>query len=241
MEKNNEKKNAVTQLFTDLLTKYFPAVKFEETTEEVKFESVTLEDGRVIEYENLEVGTQVNVIVEGQDPQPIEEGTFKISETQEIVTDAEGKIVSVNDIVTEESEAPAEEAQMNSMDLEMFLTTLREKLDLGKEGFRTITLSVRDDGKIEWGNILEESFTELKASLKASKEESKKIENDLKVKFEKEIEKQKLEFESKLKKVADEFSKNAGRGFVKGPGSLTVEETDPRIVALEYKKKLLKS
>ena len=154
---------------------------------EVTMAQSTLEDGTVIEYENTEVGTPVMVIVEGQDPTPVPDGEYKISETQILVC-VEGKIAEVKEMEPEEEpepeemavETPAEPAIEDIFNLEK----LKSLIDLTKDGFHTISLSVAN-GKIEWGNIYSESFTELKEQLKLKSEEltkaNQKFEEDLKI------------------------------------------------------------
>jgi len=155
---------------------------------EITMAQSTLEDGTVIEYENTEVGTPVMIIVEGQDPTPVPDGEYKISETQSLVC-VEGKIAEVKEMEPEEEpeeteemavETPAEPAIEDIFNLEK----LKSLIDLTKDGFHTISLSVAN-GKIEWGNIYSESFTELKEQLKLKSEEltkaNQKFEEDLKI------------------------------------------------------------
>lgn len=80
------------------------------TEEETKIEmaSYTLEDGRVIEYEALEVGNEIYVIPEEGDPMLLEDGNYTID--GKIVTMLEGKISEVVDVEPEEEVAePSEE------------------------------------------------------------------------------------------------------------------------------------
>ena len=147
----------------------------------VQLEQKTLEDGTVIEYESLEVGKPVMVIVEGQDPTPLADGEYELDD--QIMVIAEGKIAEIKP--KEEEEKPAEEEEtpveqeVDNVEAIFNLEKLKGLIDLTKDGFHTISLSV-SNGKIEWGNIYSESFQELKEQIKLKEEEN----NSLKIKFE---------------------------------------------------------
>ena len=148
----------------------------------VQLEQKTLEDGTVIEYESLEVGKPVMVIVEGQDPAPLADGEYELDD--QIMVIAEGKIAEIKP--EEEEEKPAEEApveqEVDNVEAIFNLEKLKGLIDLTKDGFHTISLSV-SNGKIEWGNIYSESFQELKEQIKLKEEEN----NSLKIKFEEDL------------------------------------------------------
>ena len=149
----------------------------------VSLEQKTLEDGTVIEYESLEVGKPVMVIVEGQDPAPLADGEYELDD--QIMVIVEGKISEIKP--KEEEEKPAEEEtpveqEVDNVEAIFNLEKLKGLIDLSKDGFHTISLSV-SNGKIEWGNIYSESFQELKEQIKLKEEET----NSLKIKFEEDI------------------------------------------------------
>ena len=149
----------------------------------VSLEQKTLEDGTVIEYESLEVGKPVMVIVEGQDPAPLADGEYELDD--QIMVIAEGKIAEIKP--EEEEEKPAEEEtpveqEVDNVEAIFNLEKLKGLIDLTKDGFHTISLSV-SNGKIEWGNIYSESFQELKEQIKLKEEEN----NSLKIKFEEDL------------------------------------------------------
>src|SRR5574343_11356 len=73
----------------------------------VQLEQKTLEDGTVIEYESLDVGKPVMVVVEGQDPAPLADGEYELDD--QIMVIAEGKIAEIKP--KEEEEKPAEEEE----------------------------------------------------------------------------------------------------------------------------------
>ena len=149
----------------------------------VQLEQKTLEDGTVIEYESLEVGKPVMVVVEGQDPAPLADGEYSIED--QIIVIAEGKIAEIKPEEEEEKpaeeEAPVEQA-VDNVEAIFNLEKLKGLIDLTKDGFHTISLSV-SNGKIEWGNIYSESFQELKEQIKLKEEEN----NSLKIKFEEDL------------------------------------------------------
>lgn len=149
----------------------------------VQLEQKTLEDGTVIEYESLEVGKPVMVIVEGQDPAPLADGEYELDD--QIMVIAEGKIAEIKPKEEEEKpaeeEAPVEQA-VDNVEAIFNLEKLKALIDLTKDGFHTISLSV-SNGKIEWGNIYSESFQELKEQIKLKEEEN----NSLKIKFEEDL------------------------------------------------------
>ena len=149
----------------------------------VSLEQKTLEDGTVIEYESLEVGKPVMVIVEGQDPAPLADGEYELDD--QIMVIVEGKISEIKP--KEEEEKPAEEEtpveqEVDNVEAIFNLEKLKGLIDLSKDGFHTISLSV-SNGKIEWGNIYSESFQELKEQIKLKEEEN----NSLKIKFEEDL------------------------------------------------------
>ena len=149
----------------------------------VQLEQKTLEDGTVIEYESLEVGKPVMVVVEGQDPAPLADGEYELDD--QIMVIAEGKIAEIKP--EEEEEKPAEEEtpveqEVDNVEAIFNLEKLKGLIDLTKDGFHTISLSV-SNGKIEWGNIYSESFQELKEQIKLKEEEN----NSLKIKFEEDL------------------------------------------------------
>jgi len=149
----------------------------------VQLEQKTLEDGTVIEYESLEVGKPVMVIVEGQDPTPLADGEYELDD--QIMVIAEGKIAEIKPKEEEEKpaeeEAPVEQA-VDNVEAIFNLEKLKGLIDLTKDGFHTISLSV-SNGKIEWGNLYSESFQELKEQIKLKEEEN----NSLKIKFEEDL------------------------------------------------------
>lgn len=149
----------------------------------VQLEQKTLEDGTVIEYESLEVGKPVMVIVEGQDPAPLADGEYELDD--QIMVIVEGKIAEIKPKEEEEKpaeeEAPVEQA-VDNVEAIFNLEKLKSLIDLTKDGFHTISLSV-SNGKIEWGNIYSESFQELKEQIKLKEEEN----NSLKIKFEEDL------------------------------------------------------
>ena len=149
----------------------------------VQLEQKTLEEGTVIEYESLEVGKPVMVIVEGQDPTPLADGEYELDD--QIMVIAEGKIAEIKP--EEEEEKPAEEEtpveqEVDNVEAIFNLEKLKGLIDLSKDGFHTISLSV-SNGKIEWGNLYSESFQELKEQIKLKEEEN----NSLKIKFEEDL------------------------------------------------------
>lgn len=149
----------------------------------VSLEQKTLEDGTVIEYESLEVGKPVMVIVEGQDPAPLADGEYELDD--QIMVIVEGKISEIKPKEEEEKpaeeEAPVEQA-VDNVEAIFNLEKLKGLIDLSKDGFHTISLSV-SNGKIEWGNLYSESFQELKEQIKLKEEEN----NSLKIKFEEDL------------------------------------------------------
>lgn len=192
---------------------------------EITLEEKTLEDGTVISYDNMEVGTAVMVIVEGEDPTVAPDGEYQISETEKLVV-VDGVI---SEVITEEAteEAPEEvveedlsdEAELAEEDVEVVeeevpetntedvfnMDKLKGIIDLEKEGFHTLTFSVAN-GSIEWGNLYSESFQELKAE---------KESNDVKVtKLEKEVADMKLEHEAQLKLIGETMKES---GLIQAP------------------------
>jgi hypothetical protein len=180
--------------YHDKLDKVLNVFLSDDKTADVVLEETTLEDGTVIQYADKNVGTPVMVIVEGQDPAPVADGDYKISDT-EILVVKEGVIAEVKApeaevetpaegaVVDAETATPAVEVANDPASI-FNLDKLSKIIDLSKEGFHTLTFSVAN-GKVEWGNLYSESFQELKEQLTASQEEIKaaklKFEEDLKI------------------------------------------------------------
>lgn len=196
--------------FHERLDKILDVFFAKEDSEEVKFAQSTMEDGTVIEYENTEVGTAVMVIPAEGEPAPAPNGEYKIDEMTTLVV-ADGKIAEVK--VEKETEEPAEE-EMAADPVEPATTAeaifnldkLKELIDLTKDGFHTISLSV-SNGIIEWGNVYSESFQELKTQLSLKEEEIKTA---------------KAEFEEQLKILGQTVKETK---VVQAP----VEDTTPKV------------
>lgn len=152
----------------------------------VELAEKTLEDGTVIQYENLEPGTPVMKVVEGEDPVPMDDGEYKISDT-EILVVVEGVVSEVKPVEEEMPEEETAETEMEKTEntaSDIFnLDVLKQKIDFEKDGFHSIEFSI-SNGAIEWGNILSQSYQEMSKQLAAKEQELKQA----KVEFENQLE-----------------------------------------------------
>jgi len=173
-------------------------VFFKAETEEssIELEEKVLEDGTKISYDNLEAGTPVFMIPveEGADPVPATDGEYKISDTEVLVVMdgkvSEVKAVEVEDETVEEevvveAEEEAVEEVANVADI-FNLDKLQSLIDLTKEGFHTISLSVAN-GAIEWGTVYSESYQELSNQLDTKLSDKDKEIETMKAKFESDL------------------------------------------------------
>jgi len=186
MAEKEEKVTRLHKILDRVIAKFSEAP---ESTETVFAES-TMEDGTVIKYENTEVGTAVMVVTE-EGEAPAADGEYPISETTILVV-AEGVIAEVKETPVEEAPAEEEvvEAEKGKNPMSFFNPDrFAELVDLTKEGFYTVQFSV-SNGKVEWGNLFSESFTELsmqKTGLEKSLKEKETEISELKTKFESDL------------------------------------------------------
>lgn len=182
----------------------------------VELEEKTMADGTVITYDNMEIGTPVMVMVEGQDPAPAPDGEYPVSDNETLVV-VDGVISEV--MTTEEAPeevvvVEAEEEKKTVSVEEVFnLETLKSKIDFDKEGFHTITFSIAN-GKIEWGNLYSESFQELK--------EEHQVKSEKVIELEKQVETMKADHEAQLKLLGETVKSS---GIIQAP---VEQKTQPK-------------
>ena len=172
----------------------------DEETVEVVLEEKVLEDGTRISYENLEVGTPVFVLVEGEDPMPLADGEYKISDTEVLVV-LDGMVSEVKAMDAEPSEEVVEPVVAEANASSIFnLEALGQKIDMTKDGIHTLSVLVTN-GNIDSVVIESNSYQELSEQVKSQKvklAEAKTIQEEL-VQVKAELETAKLKFEQDLK------------------------------------------
>jgi len=158
---NREKYHAKLDTILDVILK----------KEEIKEDEVKVE---LNEEGKIEIETELETEVETElevDPSTGEEIVIDPS-TEEIVIDP-----STEEIVIE-----------SEVDLSIFnVDVLKDKIDFGKDGYHTIEFSI-EDGKVIWGDLMSQSYTELKTNLSKEIEDKSQEIEDLKIKFEKDLE-----------------------------------------------------
>ena len=173
------------------MEEYGKALRGDKTDEEldVSLATDTLEDGTVLEYESLEVGVEVFVMVEGEDPKPADDKTYTLSDGQKLVVEG-GKISEIKPKEEEKEEAEEDskvelsEEQKTLIELATAfdLESLKSLVDTKKNGYHTIEFSVQD-GAIIWADIysntyktlLSEQVDPIKTELEEEKKETVKL------------------------------------------------------------------
>lgn len=141
----------ITEKFKVLLATIFPveeAVEIiaEETVEldvevpevvEIKLEEATLEDGTIVSYENLEVGSIINVVNEDGTLTPIADGEWVINDVEVstvdgAVVEAEAEVEVITEPVVMEEEVP-EVVEPTEDDIEKLIEGKVEEVKLAYE------------------------------------------------------------------------------------------------------------
>lgn len=179
-------------LFNFRMSEHGKALKGGKTDEEldVALETQTLPDERVIEFESLEEGKEVFLIVEGEEPALIKDETLTLEDGQMVVVDAEGLIAEIK---PKEEEPPAvelseEQKHLIELATKVSAEDLEKLVDLKKNGWYTIELSVQD-GRIVWADMYTETYEALlseqvdpiRVELEAEKKENVKLQAQVKI------------------------------------------------------------
>ena len=152
------------------LAKAYEGIKAALTDEELQIDLVedTLSDGKKIEYSAFEVGAEVFVMSdeEGVEPTLLEDGEYTLEDGPVIVI-AEGKISEITPKEEEEAEETTEEVELSeeqkkliALAVNVSAEDLEKLVDLKKDGFYTITMSVMN-GKVIWADMYTERYETL--------------------------------------------------------------------------------
>lgn len=178
---------------------------------EVDLETQTLPDDRVIEYEALEVGAEVFLIVEGEDPALIKDTTLDLADGQKLVIDADGKISEIKPKEEKKEEEMAaelseEQKEIIALAATFDLESLKTLVDTKKNGYHTVEFSIQD-GNIVWDDLYSNTFKTLldeqvnPIQTKLEAEEAKVVDLEAKIKV--------------LQELNEDKEKNPIKGAVK--------------------------
>ena len=178
---------------------------------EVDLETQTLPDDRVIEYEALEVGAEVFLIVEGEDPALIKDTTLDLAYGQKLVIDADGKISEIKPKEEKKEEEMAaelseEQKEIIALAATFDLESLKTLVDTKKNGYHTVEFSIQD-GNIVWDDLYSNTFKTLldeqvnPIQTKLEAEEAKVVDLEAKIKV--------------LQELNEDKEKNPIKGAVK--------------------------
>jgi hypothetical protein len=157
---------------------------------EVSLEAQILPDDRVIEYEALEVGKEVFLIVKDMAPALIKDETLTLSDGQKIVVDAEGKISEIIPAETPAPETPveaelsAEQKKLIELASVFDVSMLESLVNLKENGYYCLDFGVYD-GKVNWVDLSSNTYKTLlseqentKVTLTAEIAKSVKLESE---------------------------------------------------------------
>jgi hypothetical protein len=177
---------------------------------EVSLEAQILPDDRVIEYEALEAGKEVFLIVKDTAPTLLKDETLTLSDGQKVVIDAEGKISEIMPAETPAPETPveaelsAEQKKLIELAVNVSAADLEKLVDLKKDAYYTITMSVVG-GKVVWADIYTETFETILSEqvdpikTKLSAEEKKVVDLTAQVELLQKLNDQKLPLKNAVK------------------------------------------
>jgi hypothetical protein len=151
------------------LSEYAKSLKGDKTEAdlEIALETQTLPDERVIEFESLEVDSEVFLIVEGEEPVLIMDETLTLEDGQMIVVDAEGKISEIKPKEEKEEEPAPMEAELSeeqkhvlAIALALDVKMLESLVNLKENGYYTVEFGVQD-GQVKWADLYSNTYKTL--------------------------------------------------------------------------------
>jgi hypothetical protein len=158
---------------TEILSKAKELLSIETETEEVKLAQATLENGTVIEAEEMTAGKEVFIVTEDEKV-ALPVGKYSLEDGTELVVEEEGMIASIGEPQQEEEEASAEEELAEEQEMEY---ATKQELSEIREMVEEIKAMIKDkeemskeesvDEVVE--NIVEEVKEELSAETEVEK------------------------------------------------------------------------
>jgi len=156
---------------TEILSKAKELLSIETEVEEVKLAQATLENGTVIEAEEMAAGQEVFIVTEDEKV-ALPVGEYTLEDGQALVVEEEGIIASIGE--AQEEEAPAEEEVEAAKEEEMEYATKAELSEI-REMVEEIKSMIKDKEEMSAEEKAEEAVEDIVEEVKEELSEVEKI------------------------------------------------------------------
>lgn len=156
---------------TEILSKAKELLSIETEVEEVKLAQATLENGTVIEADEMAAGQEVFIITEDEKV-ALPVGEYTLEDGQALVVEEEGIIASIGE--AQEEEAPAEEEVEAAKEEEMEYATKAELSEI-REMVEEIKSMIKDKEEMSAEEKAEEAVEDIVEEVKEELSEVEKI------------------------------------------------------------------
>lgn len=156
---------------TEILSKAKELLSIETEVEEVKLAQATLENGTVIEADEMAAGQEVFIVTEDEKV-ALPVGEYTLEDGQALVVEEEGIIASIGE--AQEEEAPAEEEVEAAKEEEMEYATKAELSEI-REMVEEIKSMIKDKEEMSAEEKAEEAVEDIVEEVKEELSEVEKI------------------------------------------------------------------
>ena len=156
---------------TEILLKAKELLSIETEVEEVKLAQATLENGTVIEADEMAAGQEVFIVTEDEKV-ALPVGEYTLEDGQALVVEEEGIIASIGE--AQEEEAPAEEEVEAAKEEEMQYATKAELSEI-REMVEEIKSTIKDKEEMSAEEKAEEAVEDIVEEVKEELSEVEKI------------------------------------------------------------------
>jgi len=156
---------------TEILSKAKELLSIETEVEEVKLAQATLENGTVIEAEEMAAGQEVFIVTEDEKV-ALPVGEYTLEDGQALIVEEEGIIASIGE--AQEEEAPAEEEVEAAKEEEMEYATKAELSEI-REMVEEIKSMIKDKEEMSAEEKAEEAVEDIVEEVKEELSEVEKI------------------------------------------------------------------
>lgn len=156
---------------TEILSKAKELLSIETEVEEVKLAQATLENGTVIEAEEMVAGQEVFIVTEDEKV-ALPVGEYTLEDGQALIVEEEGIIASIGE--AQEEEAPAEEEVEAAKEEEMEYATKAELSEI-REMVEEIKSMIKDKEEMSAEEKAEEAVEDIVEEVKEELSEVEKI------------------------------------------------------------------
>ena len=156
---------------TEILSKAKELLSIETEVEEVKLAQATLENGTVIEAEEMAAGQEVFIVTEDEKV-ALPVGEYTLEDGQALVVEEEGIIASIGE--AQEEEAPAEEEVEAAEEEQMEYATKAELSEI-REMVEEIKSMIKDKEEMSAEEKAEEAVEDIVEEVKEELSEVEKI------------------------------------------------------------------